>query len=243
MLKFRQHKTLIRWETGNDTPTLKGPTMDKTTALVVDDQEFFTEMLTTTLSSKTDIEVVGVAHDGPGAIRLALEKSPDAVLMDIELGGTMNGLEAASAIKDSLPDTGIVILSMHNDRRYVTNLLQRDSPGWSYLLKQSLPDVETLVRAISGSIAGWPVVDPAVMANLSPREGTPVSRLTPRLSELLQCIAQGYNNAAIAEIMGITERSVEAYTSNVYRELDISGEQDIHARVKATLLYLQDLQA
>lgn len=216
--------------------------MDTTRVLVVDDQEFFTEMLTTTLSSKTDIEVVGVAHDGPSAVRLALKYLPDAVLMDIELGGSMNGIEAASAIKDALPDTGIVILSMHNDRRYVTNLLQRDSPSWSYLLKQSLPNVETLVRAISGSIIGWPVVDPAVMANLSPREGSPVSRLSPRLSELLQCIAQGYNNAAIADIMGITERSVEAYTSNVYRELDITGEQDIHARVTATLLYLQDLQ-
>lgn len=213
--------------------------------LIVDDQVFFTELLQSTLKDAVGIEVVGVAHDGDSAIRLAREMAPDAVLMDIELPGkaeVVNGIEAGKRIKRERPQTGIVILSMHNDRRYVASLPLEVSPGWSYLLKQSVTNIDMLVHAIRGSIKGLSVVDPTVLANLRPKPGSALAELIPSLRPVLELIAQGFSNAAIAERLKLTERTVEAYSSTIYQSLGISGERDLHARVRATRIYLRDSQ-
>jgi DNA-binding NarL/FixJ family response regulator len=217
--------------------------LDTTTrVLIVDDEALFSELLRRTLSTEPGLEVVGVAKDGATALRLAREQTPDAVLMDIELPGAMDGIEAALQIKQERPQTGIVILSNHKDRRYLTSLPLEESPGWSYLLKQTAPDLATVVRAIEGSISGMVVLDPAVVLSLRPRQGSALARLTPRQREVLELIAQGYSNGAIAERLTLTERSVETYIHAIYQHLQLSSEQEIHARVKATLLYLQDSQ-
>ena len=129
-------------------------------------------MLERTLASEEGIEVVGKTDDGDAAVQLAEELQPDAVLMDIELQGEVDGVEAALRIKRERPATGIVILSSHRDRRYVTSLPLYESPGWSYLLKQTVPDVATVVRAIQGCIQGMIMLDPAVVERLSPKEGS-----------------------------------------------------------------------
>ncbi len=210
--------------------------------LIVEDEALFSELLQRTLSGEQGMEVVGVARDGDTAVRLARETTPDAVLMDIELSGEMDGIDAALRIKEERPQTGIVILSAHNDRRYLSSLPLESNPGWSYLLKQTAPDLATVVRAIQGSISGMVMLDPAVVAGLRPRQGSAVARLTPRQYEVLELIAQGYNNAAIAQRLGLAEKSVETYINVVYQQLQLSGEKEAHARVKATLLYLKDSQ-
>ena len=220
-----------------------GERVETTKVLIVDDQVFFSELLGRTLATDPSLEVVGVAHDGETAIQLARETKPDAVIMDIELPGEVDGIEAGVQIKRERPETGIVILSIHNDRRYFTSLPLEESPGWSYLLKQTLPDLDTLVRAIQGSKNGMAVLDPAVVAGLRPKPGSAVMKLTPRLQSVLELIAQGYNNAAIAQQLTLTDKSVETYISTIYQQLHLTGEQDIHARVKATILFLQDSQS
>jgi DNA-binding NarL/FixJ family response regulator len=216
--------------------------MSVTRLLIVEDEALFRDMLKRTLSLEPGFEVVAVAEDGENGVRLALEKKPDVVLMDIELPGEIDGIEAATAIKEKLPDTGIVILSVHADRRYVTSLPLDDSKGWAYLLKQTAPDLSTVIRAIEGSRTGMLVLDPEMLKYLRPREGSALSRLTPRQQEVLQLIAQGYNNASIAEKLTLSEKSVETYINIIYQELSLSNEPDIHARVKATLLYLHESQ-
>jgi DNA-binding NarL/FixJ family response regulator len=211
-----------------------------TRILIVEDEALFAELLRRTLSAEPGLEVVGVADDGASAVSLARETNPDAVLMDIELRGEMDGIAAGLLIKQERPRAGIVILSSHKDRRYVTSLPLEQSSGWAYLLKQSAPDVAAVVRAIQGSITGMVVLDPAVVTSLQPRRGSSVARLTPRLRSVLELIAQGYSNAAIAQRLVLTERSVETYINAIYQELGLSGEPDIHARVKATLAYLQE---
>lgn len=211
--------------------------------LIVEDEALFRELLRRTLASEPGLEVVGVAEDGETAVRVARDLKPDAVLMDIELPGEMDGIEAALRIKKERPETGMVILSAHKDRRYLTSIPLAESPGWSYLLKQTAPDLATVVRAIQGSISGMVMLDPAVIAGLRPRRGSILARLTPRQLEVLELIAQGYNNAAIAQRLTITEKSVETYINVIYLELGLSGEHDIHARVRATLLYLQESQS
>jgi DNA-binding NarL/FixJ family response regulator len=163
--------------------------------------------------------------------------------MDIELAGGEDGIETALKIKAEMPATGIVILSAHNDRRYLSILPLQESPGWSYLLKQSAPDVATVVRAIQGSMAGMVVLDPAVVEGLMPARGSTVSRLTPRQQEVLQLMAQGYTNAGVAEQLGLAEKSIETYVNAIYQELQISGRRDVHSRVKATLYYLEQAQS
>ncbi len=214
--------------------------MEKTKIAIVDDEALFRELLSRTLSAEPGLEVVGTAADGEAAIRLAEEVSPDVIMMDIELPGELDGIEAALRIKEKTPHVGIVILSAHSDRRYVTSLPLEDSQGWAYLLKQSAPDLAAVVRAIEGSKAGMVVLDPAVVANLQPRRGSAVAKLTPRQQEVLELLAQGYSNAAIAQRLTLSEKSVETYINIIYQGLFLSNEPEIHARVKATLLYLEN---
>lgn len=216
--------------------------MGTTRLLIVEDEALFRDMLKRTLSLEPGFEVVGVAEDGETGVRLAFENKPDVVIMDIELPGEIDGIEAATEIKKKLPDTGIVILSVHADRRYVTSLPLDDSKGWAYLLKQTVPDLSTVIRAIEGSRTGMLVLDPEMLQYLRPKEGSALSRLTPRQQEVLQLIAQGYNNASIAEKLSLSEKSVETYINIIYQELSLSNEPAIHARVKATLLFLQESQ-
>jgi len=217
--------------------------METTRVLIVEDEALFRELLRRTLSAEPGLAVVGVAGDGETAVRLAKQVSPDVVLMDIELPGDLDGIQAALQIKKDRPQTGIVILSAHSDRRYVTSLPLEDSGGWSYLLKQTVPDLPTVVRAIEGSKVGMMVLDPAMVAALRPKPGSQVARLTPRQREVLELIAKGYTNAAIAQRLTLSERSVETYINAIYQELHLANEPDIHARVKATLIYLESSQS
>lgn len=211
----------------------------KTRLIVVDDEPLFRDLLCSTLSARQDLEVVGVAGDGESAVLLARKEKPDVVLMDIEMPGKLDGIESALQIKKERPQTGVVILSAHNERRYVTSLPLEDMQGWGYLLKQTAPDLATVVRAIQGSKAGMVVLDPSVVSGLRPKQGSPVARLNPRHQEVLELMAQGYSNAAIARLLRLSRKSVETYINVIYQELQLSHEEDIHARVKATLLYLE----
>ena len=213
--------------------------METTRIIIVEDEALFRELLRRTLSSEPGLEVVGEAEDGETAVCLANKLSPDVVLMDIELSGELDGIEAALQIKGARPNTGIVILSVHKDRRYVTSLPLERSGGWAYLLKQTVPDLATIIRAIEGSKAGLLVLDPVIVRSLQPKKDSILARLTPRQHEVLELIAEGHNNAAIAERLNLSERSVETYINTIYQELHLSNEPDIHARVRAALFCLE----
>ena len=217
--------------------------MQTTRIIIVEDEALFRELLHRTLSSELGLEVVGEAEDGETAVRLADKMSPDVALMDIELSGELDGIEAALQIKKARPHIGIVILSVHKDRRYVTSLPLENTGGWAYLLKQTVPDLATIVRAIEGSKAGMLVLDPAMVRSLRPKQDSALARLTPRQHEILELIAQGYNNVAIAERLQLSGKSVETYINAIYQELHLSNEPGIHARVRATLLYLEHSQS
>ena len=151
-----------------------------TRVTITDDEPLFVELLVHALAAEPEIIVVGTANDGEKSVQLARETKPDVVIMDIELPGEIDGIEAALIIKREMPETGVVLLSSHIDRHYVTSLPLEDIRGWAYLLKQTVPNVVGLVRAIQGSKAGMVVLDPAVLANLCSRPKSAVARLTPR---------------------------------------------------------------
>ncbi len=209
---------------------------------VIEDEALFREMLVGALSRQPGLEVVATTDRGEKAIAIARDVGPDAVLMDIELAGEMDGIEAALAIKRENPDIGIVILSSHDDPRYLTSLPLGESTGWAYLLKQTVRDLSTVVLAIEGCARGMVVMDPSVMARVKPREDSEVGMLTPRQQEVLRLLAEGLNNSAIARKLSIEERSVESYINVIYQHLGLSGEPEINMRVKAALAFLKSSQ-
>ncbi|HLF76416.1 MAG TPA: response regulator transcription factor [Dehalococcoidia bacterium] len=216
---------------------------DVATLLIVEDEPLWSDLLARTLEVDPGMKIVGQTQRGETAITLARALTPSAVLMDIELAGDMDGIEAALQIKDERPETGIVILSAHNDRRYVTSLPLGEKPGWAYLLKQTVPDIATVVRAIHASMNGMVMLDPGVVSSLRPRARSVLAGLTVRELEVLALMAQGFNNAAIAERLVLQEKSVETYSNTIYQKLSVSGEQGVHPRVKATRIFLEDSES
>jgi DNA-binding NarL/FixJ family response regulator len=215
---------------------------EKIRVIVIEDEALFLEMLVDALSRKGGLEIVGATDDAEKAIALARQTKPDVVLMDIELVGEMDGIDAALAIKRENPAIGIVILSAHDNPRYVSSLPLGESPGWAYLLKHSVRDVSTVVRAIEGCARGMVVMDPSVMAKLHPRKGSTVYRLTPRQQDVLRFLAEGFNNATIGAKLALTERSVESYINTIYQHLGLTGQSQINMRVKAALAFLKSSQ-
>jgi DNA-binding NarL/FixJ family response regulator len=123
---------------------------------------------------------------------------------------------------------------------FLSGLSEELTSGWAYLLKQSVPDLDTVIRAINGAIHGMVVLDPELVKALSKKVDSPIAQLPRRHQQILELIAQGYTNAAIGQRLSLAEKTIETYLTYIYRELELSEEPDIHLRVKAATLYLQD---
>ena len=209
-----------------------------TRVMVVEDEMLFRDMLKMSLASQTHLEVVGAAGDGESAVRIARESRPDVILMDIELAGGANGIETGLRIKEESPQIGIVLLSLHNEKEYLSAIPLERASGWSYLMKRSVADFATLTRVVEGAAAGLTVLDPAIVQSLRPKKGTPIDLLTTRHRQVLQLMAQGYSNAAVAQMLFISEKSVENYINAIYQNLQLGRDEPIHPRVKAVLMFL-----
>ena len=129
-------------------------------------------MLKISLGSIPNMEVVGGVSDGEAAIEAAERLDPDVVLMDIELGSEPNGISAGRMIKEDHQNIGMIVLSAHREREYVSLIANDEYSGWSYLLKQSVSDASSLVRAIEGAASGLVVMDPCVVNSMHPRSGS-----------------------------------------------------------------------
>jgi DNA-binding NarL/FixJ family response regulator len=208
--------------------------------MIVEDEGLFRDILKISLGFVPNLEVVDAVADGGTAIEAANRLEPDVILMDIELGSDPNGIAAGRVIKEQHPNMGIVILSSHRERQYLSLISAEESSGWSYLLKQSVSDAGALARAIEGAASGLVVMDPAVVNSLKPRKGSLTAGLTPRQQEVLNMMAQGYNNAAIADKLVLGTKSVENYINAIYQELSLSHNGPLHPRVQAVLTYLRD---
>lgn len=215
----------------------------KTKVMIVEDQGLFRNLLQTSLASLPNLEVVGAVGDGNAAIRMAREKRPHVILMDIELGSDPDGIDAGHEIRKHLPNAGIVLLSIHRNKAFIDRLQAEQAGGWSYLLKDSVSNLDTLNRALEGSASGLMVLDPLLVESLKPKLSTPLGALTPRQLDVLKLMAEGYSNAGIAEKLVIGEKSVENYINAIYQQLLSSRDEPRHLRVTATLYYLHNTQS
>ena len=203
-----------------------------TRVMVVEDEPIFRQLLLSQLAADATIEVVGEADTGEQAIALADELEPEVILMDIELKGKMTGIEAGHRIKKHRPSTGIVLLSNHRAKQFIITLA-----GWSYLLKRNVRDLSTVVRAIKGAAWGMIVVDPQVTESLTPQADSPLALLDPGELKILELLAQGYPDKAIADDLLISVGIMAERLSSVFSKLSIVVAPGSDPRVVAVKTY------
>lgn len=207
--------------------------------LIVEADSLLRDMLRAVLDSEPKLQLVGVTGDPAEAVRLAGSEKPDVALVGLDNESEHDALAVAQAISGSRAGARVVFLGERPDRRTLAALPAFRAAGWSYLLRQSVNDVATLVRAIDGAAMGLVVLDPLVVESLGKRD-TRLSALTRRQLEVLSLMAKGYNNAAIARSLVLEEKSVENHINAIFGQLNLSRDEAGHPRVKAVLLYLQE---
>ena len=187
--------------------------------LIADDHAVVRTGLTQLLSAVDDVELVGAATDGEQAVALSAELAPDVVLMDLEMPA-LDGIEATRRIKEAQPEVAVVILTSFSDRERILRALDAGAAG--YLLKDAEPD--ELTRAVRAAAQGDAPLDPrAGRALLSARTATsPADTLSAREREVLAMVAEGLPNKLIARELGISEKTVKAHLTSVFRRIDVT---------------------
>ena len=172
------------------------------------------------LDSYDDIEVVGVAADAPSLLETAAEHVPDVVVTDIKMPPSfqLEGIDCAHAIRERHPDTGVVVLSAHDDEEYAIALLGQGHSGLAYLLKDRISQGDELARAIREVHAGGSTVDPVIAERLSGR-----SDAVERERELLDMMAKGLGYAEIADALGTTQEAVDSQVTGLFQRMAGDG--------------------
>jgi DNA-binding NarL/FixJ family response regulator len=208
---------------------------------IVEDENLFRDLLHIALERHAKLQVVGSFGNVDAALKDIPILEPDIVLLDIDLSGKITGVELGIALRESLPNLGVVLLSNHQDIEFVASLGSRTLAGWSYLLKKSVRNTDVLLRAIEGASDGMTVLDPQLVGTpISNR--SPIKQLTNRQLEVLALIAQGYSNAAVGLELNLSVKTVENVINAVYQTLSIPTQDKVHPRVKAVLMYLEALR-
>jgi len=187
----------------------------KITVLLVDDHSLVRRGFRRMLEDESDMEVVGEAGNGEDSVKLAKELHPQVVVMDCALPG-MNGLQATRQIIEDLPDTAVLMLSMHSESTWVRQAIEAGAKG--YVLKNAM-DLE-LGAAIRKVAAGETVFDPQVEQR-SVLKGERNAALTPRELEVLQMIVDGKSNKEIATALELSANTVAVHRANIMNSLGI----------------------
>jgi DNA-binding NarL/FixJ family response regulator len=214
--------------------------------VLADDSYFVREALTHVLDEVAGIEVVAACGDLDSLERAIESARPDVVVTDIRMppSETDEGLRVAAVLHQSHPDIGVVVLSQYADPRYALALLDSGSERRAYLLKQRVRHRGQLVSAIETVAQGGAMLDAkvveALMGERRRADNSPLADLTPRESEILAYVAQGYSNQGIADELVLTKRAVEKHINAIFLKLDLSEATDVSRRVKAALIYLAE---
>ena len=198
------------------------------------------------LEADPELEVAAVCGDLSSLFAAVEAERPDVVVTDIRMppDGTDEGIQAAERLRETNPEVGVVVLSQYANPKYVLALLEGGSGRRAYLLKDRVSDVDQLAGAIHAVAEGGSVIDSkvvdALVAETARDEESPLGQLTPRERDVLREMAEGKNNAAIAEALVLTERSVQKVIHSIFLKLGLTWEPAVHKRVKAVILYLAE---
>ena len=189
-------------------------------------------------------EIVAQSGTADDLLRHVGLHKPDVALVDIRMPPTQTdeGLRAAQQIRERWPETGVLVLSQYVEPAYAMELLGENAEGVGYLLKDRVSDVDEFASAVRRVGEGGSALDPAVVSQLvgRRRRDDPLEELTPREREVLELMAEGRSNQAIAERMVITLRAVEKHVTSIFGKLRLPATAEDHRRVLAVLTYLQN---
>jgi len=210
--------------------------------LVGEDQPLVREGIVRVLE-EGGFEVVGTASDADELVRKAGGHHPDVVITDIQMPpeNTDDGLRAAITIREREPRTGVIVLSQFLEDRYALDLVGERAEGVGYLLKDRVADLEQFATAVRRVADGGSALDPAVVSELvgRKRRDDPIEQLTAREREVLELMAEGRSNQAIAERLFVTLRAVEKHVTSIFTKLGLPASTDDHRRVLAVLAFLR----
>jgi DNA-binding NarL/FixJ family response regulator len=188
-------------------------------------------------------EVVAEAGDADDLIRKVGAHQPDVAVVDVRMPptNTDDGLRAAIRLRGEQPELGVLVLSQYVEPEYAQALLAENAAGVGYLLKDRVADVERFVDAVQRVAAGGSALDPEVVQHLvgRRRENDPLDTLTRREREVLELMAEGRSNGAIAEAHVVSERAVEKHVTSIFSKLGLPPAAETHRRVLAVLAYLR----
>jgi DNA-binding NarL/FixJ family response regulator len=189
-------------------------------------------------------QVVGQAANAEELLLRVRSYTPDVAIVDIKMPPTHTdeGLQAAKEIRERYPEVGVLVLSQYVESGYALELLQKDANGVGYLLKDRVSDVSEFSAAVKRVAEGGSALDPEVVSRLVGRRrgDDPISQLTPREREVLELMAEGRSNQAIADRLFVTLRAVEKHVTSIFGKLRLPADEHDHRRVLAVLTYLRE---
>jgi DNA-binding NarL/FixJ family response regulator len=216
--------------------------------VIAEDQALLREGIVALLQEH-GIEVVAQAEDGEGLLRIVAGHKPDLAIVDVRLPPTFTdeGIRAALEARRRRPELAVLVLSQYVEPVYTRELLSTGESGVGYLLKERVSEVRAFLDAVERVAAGGTALDREVVASLVRERGRSnsdgeLASLTSREREVLELIAQGRTNAAVARELVITLGAVEKHISNIFAKLDLPAGDDDHRRVLAVLAYLRAVQ-
>src|SRR5690625_4282821 len=186
-------------------------------------------------------EIVAAVEDGPSLQHALADNDLDVAVVDVRLPPTFadEGLRAASAARERVPDLRVLVLSQYVEHLYARELLSQGTGSVGYLLKDRVADVNQFLDALRQVASGGTAMDPEVISQLlmQKQETTPIASLTKREREVLEQVAAGKSNAAIAQALFITEKAVSKYTAAVVDKLWLAPDVDSNRGVLAVWVY------
>jgi DNA-binding NarL/FixJ family response regulator len=210
--------------------------------VIADDSVLLREGLVRLLT-EAGFEVVGQAGDGEDLLRKVRAHKPDLALVDVRMPPTYTdeGLQAAREIRSELPEVSVLVLSHDVEEANASELFADNAEGLGYLLKDRVGDLDTFIEAVRRVADGGSALDPEVVSRLlgRRRDDDPLAALSPREREVLEQMAEGRSNAAIAERLVVTDRAVEKHVGSIFSKLNLASAPEDHRRVLAALRFLE----
>jgi len=189
-----------------------------------------------------DFEIAAAVESAPDLLRALLECKPDVAIVDVRLPPTFtdDGLRVAIAARHEVPGLPVLVLSQYVEQLYARELLADSAGGVGYLLKDRVFNDDQFIDAVRTVAAGGTVMDAEVVSKLLGRRSRdePLARLSAREREVLELMAEGRSNSAIAQRLFVTEKAVSKHSTSIFTKLDLAPTGDDNRRVLAVLAYL-----
>jgi DNA-binding NarL/FixJ family response regulator len=189
-----------------------------------------------------EFEIAAAVETAPGLLTALLEHKPDVAIVDVRLPPTFtdDGLRAAIEARRELPGLPVLVLSQYVEQLYARELLADQAGGVGYLLKDRVFNDDQFTDAVRTVAGGGTVMDAEVVSKLLGRRSReePLSRLSGREREVLELMAEGRSNSAIAQRLFVTEKAVSKHSTSIFSKLDLAPSDDDNRRVLAVLAYL-----